>query len=137
MDSVATAQGGVLADVAVWRSLGMLLLVLVLLVGAIWFLRRLQRGGSVRSLDLEVLGRLPLAQKQFLSVVRVGKDCWVLGVTDESIQYIGEYQGELPKTPVVAGKPGTSSFGSVLENKLRGWGRGLARQSEPSVEVQG
>ena len=75
----------------------------------------------MRRLDLEVLGRLPLAQKQFLSVVRVGKDCWVLGVTDESIQYLGEYQGEIPQVPAVATKP--HSFSTVFENKLRGWSR--------------
>jgi flagellar biosynthetic protein FliO len=135
MDSLATTQGGLLSDIAIWRSLGMLLVVLVLLVGAVWFLRRIQRGGSARSLDLEILGRLPLTQKQFLSVVRVGEECWVLGVTDGSIQYIGPYQGEWPQTPTAKPASGQPGFAGMLENKLRNVGRGLTRGSETSVEA--
>jgi flagellar biosynthetic protein FliO len=118
IDSLHTGQAGILSDGAVWRSLGMLMLVLVLLIASVWFLRRLQRGTSVRSLDLEVLGRLPIAQKQFLSVVRVGKDLWVLGVSDGSIQYLGDYQGELPAAKAAA--PSGFSFGALLESKLKG-----------------
>ena len=113
----------------------MLMVVLVLLLGAVWFLRRIQRGGSARTPDLEILGRLPLTQKQFLSVVRVGKECWVLGVTAESIQYIGPYQGEWPQVPMATPGSGQPSFASLLENKLRNLGRGFARRRETSVET--
>ena len=132
IDSLHTTGGELLSDGAVWKSLGMLVLVLVLLVAAVWFLKRLQGGSSVRSLDLEVLGRLPLAQKQFLSVVRVGKDLWVLGVSDGSIQYIGDYHGELPEARN-AGR--TPSFSGMLESKLKNLGAKLSskRISEPQA----
>lgn len=132
IDSLHTTGGELLSDGAVWRSVGMLVLVLVLLVAAVWFLRRLQGGSSQRTLDLEVLGRLPIAQKQFLSVVRVGKDLWVLGVSDGSIQYIGDYHGELPEGRAAA-RP--ASFSSLLETKLKNLGDKLSRRrsSDPQV----
>ena len=132
IDSLHTTGGEILSDGAVWRSVGMLVLVLVLLVAAVWFLRRLQGGSSARTLDLEVVGRLPLAQKQFLSVVRVGKDLWVLGVSDGSIQYIGDYHGELPEGRLATRAP---SFSGMLESKLKTLGDKLTskRTSEPQV----
>jgi flagellar biosynthetic protein FliO len=124
IDSLATGPPGLLSDGAIWRSLGMLLLVLALLVGAVWLLRRLQRGTAVRSLDLEVLGRLPIAQKQFLSVVRVGKDLWVLGVSERSIQYLGDYHGDLNEGRSTPASP--APVGRFFEARLKSFSERLA-----------
>jgi len=116
-DSLTTAPVSALGDVSLWRTLGALLLVLLLMVAVVWFLRRVQRGGMGRrfgtSLDMEIIGTLPLAQKQYLSVVRVGGQHWVLGITEQSVQYIGEYQGEVPKPK--AQRAGVTSFATLLE----------------------
>lgn len=116
-DSLSSAPVSALADVSIWRSVGVLILVLGLMIAAVWFLRKLQRGGLGRkfgsTLDMEIVGHLPLAQKQYLSVVRVGGQHWVLGITEQSVQYIGEYQGELPKPR--AQRQGITSFASLLE----------------------
>ena len=113
----------------------MLILVLGLIVAAVWLLRRLQRGGATSALDLEIVGRVGLAPKQFLSVVRVGKEFWVLGVSSDSIRFIGEYQGDPPqaraKSPVMAG------FSATLEHSVKRLGRSLARHREPVVEGRG
>lgn len=133
IDSLGTAGPGILSDGAVLRSLGMLMLVLALLLCAVWFLRRVQRGTSVRQLDLEVLGRLPIAQKQFLSVVRVGKDLWVLGVSDGSIQYIGDYHGELPDARIATTTG--STFGGFFESRLKGLKGGLTQKRTVTPQV--
>jgi hypothetical protein len=48
---------------------------------------------------------------------------WVLGVSADSIQYLGEYQGEPPTGGAPAAK--FPSFGAFLEKKLKrtekGW----------------
>ena len=83
-------------------------------------------------LDLEVVGRLGLAPKQHLSVVRVGEEYWVLGVTDQSIRFIGEYHGETasPRARQDAGP----SFASALDRSVKRLGRAFARKREPAVE---
>lgn len=128
IDSLGRGGSGILSDSAVWRSFGMLILVLALLLAAVWFLRRMQKGSSVPSLELEVLGRLPIAGKQFLSVVKVGKDLWVLGVSDNSIQYIGDYHGELLEKEARA----KASFGGFFDAQLKGLGRKL---SDPRLKA--
>jgi flagellar biosynthetic protein FliO len=110
----------------------MLVLVLVLMVAAVWFLKRLQKRSQPSALDLEVVGRLGLAPKQHLSVVRVGDEHWVLGVTDSSIRFIGEYHGEtaLPQTRQEA-RP---SFASALDRSVKRLGRTFTRKREAAVE---
>jgi flagellar biosynthetic protein FliO len=128
-DSLHVAAPGVLSDFALWRSIGALLLVLALMVAALYFLRRLQRGASrVRGggrLDLEILGQMALAPKQFVSVVRVGDKQWVLGVTEQSIQYLGEYEGAPPQQAAPA--QGKTTFASTLERAVGRFGRSLSR----------
>lgn len=131
-DSLSAAPVTALADISIWRSIGVLLLVLGLMIAAVWFLRKLQRGGLGRkfgnTLDMEIVGHLPLAQKQYLSVVRVGGQHWVLGITEQSVQYIGEYQGELPKPKVQ--RQGMTSFANLLEKA----GFRLNRTMQPATD---
>lgn len=131
IDTLGTSGNNLLSDGAIWRSLGMLVLVLVLLVAAVWFLRRLQRGTSARTLDLEIMGRLPLAPKQHLSVVRVGKDMWVLGVSENAIQYIGDYHGELPAATATQ----SSGVAGAFEAKLRRFGEKLSAKRAQTPQV--
>jgi flagellar biosynthetic protein FliO len=131
-DSLQTAGGQLLTDGSLWRGAGMLILVLGLMVAGVWFLKRLQRGGQPTALDLEVVGRLGLAPKQHLSVVRVGDEHWVLGVTDNSIRFIGEYHGETAaRQPGQAGRP---SFATALDRSVKRLGRAFARKHEALVE---
>lgn len=113
------------------------MLVLVLMVGLVWLLRKVQRGGLGRrmgpSLDMEVVGHLPLAQKQYLSVVRIGGQHWVLGITEQSVQYIGEYQGELPKPR--AKREGMTSFAHLLEKAGFKLNRDLRKPGDSVAEV--
>ncbi len=131
-DSLQTAGGQLLTDASLWRGAGMLVLVLVLMVAGVWFLKRLQRRGQPSSLDLEVVGRLGLAPKQHLSVVRVGDEHWVLGVTDSSIRFIGEYHGEV--TSPQTRREGQPSFAATLDRSVKRLGRAFARKREALVE---
>ena len=129
MDSLYTGAAGPFGDFALWRAIGALLLVLLLLVGALYLLRRLQRSGvrahGGRAVDLEIVGQLPLAPKQFVSVVRVGDKHWVLGVTEQSIRYIGDYEGDVGSCR--ASRTPKPSFSGLLERAVARCGKVLAR----------
>ena len=133
MDTTQVA-GSMLGDVSLWRSFAMLALVLVLIVAAIWFLRRIQRGRPASALDLEIIGRVGLAPKQFLSVVRVGKEHWVLGVTPDSIRFIGEYQGDLPAAGGRSVKA-AAGFAGLFETSVKRLSRAVARRRETAIEA--
>jgi flagellar biosynthetic protein FliO len=136
-DSLHTATGGLWSDFALWRSIGALILVLALMIAALYFLRRLQRGGgagrAAKRLQLEVTGQLALAPKQFVSVVQVGQKQWVLGVTEHSIQYLGEYEGPLDAGPKASGEVRTN-FAATLEKAVGRFGRSLSRSRTSVAE---
>ena len=72
-------------------DLGSLLRVVVslgLVLALLWVAARaLQKGraGTARGVDVDVLARLPLAQKSSLAVVRLGDQALVLGVTESRV----------------------------------------------------
>jgi flagellar biosynthetic protein FliO len=136
LDTLSASPAGGLSDFSLWRSMGALVLVLALMVAAVWFLRKLQRGGIARkfgsALDMEIVGHLPLAQKQYLSVVRVGAQHWVLGITEQSVQYLGQYQGQLPQPKSSRG--GMTSFATMLEKAGFKFNKELQRSAVATPE---
>ncbi|MHB1285239.1 MAG: FliO/MopB family protein [Leptospirales bacterium] len=74
------------------RLLGSLLLVVVLFLGAVWLLRFLQRktltGGSSSREMISVRTSCTLAPKTTLSVVSVGGESFLIGVTPQSISLL-------------------------------------------------
>jgi len=128
-DSLLVANAELISDAALWRGMGVLILVLALFLGLVYLVKRFQRTGGHSQLDLEVVGRIGLAPKQFLSVVRVGKEHWVIGVTDASIRYIGEYHPDETSGSVQAHEKGTGriTFTKSLENSMRRFSKPLRR----------
>ncbi len=79
------------------RLLGSLLLVVVLFLGAVWLLRFLQRktlsGGSSSREMISVRTSCTLAPKTTLSVVSVGEESFLIGVTPQSISLLARLSG--------------------------------------------
>ena len=75
-------------------DLGSLLRVLVslgLVLALLWVAARaLQKGraGTARGVDVDVLARVPLAQKSSLAVVRLGEQALVLGITEHRVELL-------------------------------------------------
>jgi flagellar protein FliO/FliZ len=71
-----------------------LAVVLGLMLGAAWMLRR--RGGGLArpSAVTEVIARQSLSRTASLQVVRVGERTLVLGVTEQSVSYLTEADGD-------------------------------------------
>ncbi|MHB1605323.1 MAG: flagellar biosynthetic protein FliO [Leptospirales bacterium] len=75
------------------RLVGSLLLVVVLFLGAVWLLRFLQKktqGGSSSSKNesISVRTTVALAPKTTLSVVSVGEESFLIGVTPQSVSLL-------------------------------------------------
>ncbi len=79
------------------RLLGSLLLVVVLFLGAVWLLRFLQKktlsGGSSPKEMIAVRTTCSLAPKTTLSVVSVGEESFLIGVTPQSVSLLARLSG--------------------------------------------
>lgn len=128
-DSLLAANTELISDAALWRGMGVLILVLALFLGLVYLVKRFQQSGGHTQLDLEVVGRIGLAPKQYLSVVRVGNEHWVIGVTDSSIRYIGEYHPEASSDSAQAHEKGTGriTFTKSLEKSVRRFSKPFSR----------
>src|SRR5262245_62271000 len=80
---------------------------------ALKLLQRLGRGGvSRRRLPMEVLARLALGPKQWLTVVRVGKRVLLLGSSDHGPRLITEIRGE-DRAAVLSEEPAAPAPGKT------------------------
>ena len=116
---------------------GLLLFGLVLL--AAWFCTR-WLGGYYRSRGasggcIQVLERAAIGPDRTLMIVRTGERVWLLGVTPQCIQPIGEldpadYPEEAPNPAAAAGR----DFSAALQSAVKGWteGRQQGQQDENS-----
>jgi len=103
---------------------GLLLFALVLL--AAWFCTRWlgghYRAGSAGGGSIQVLERAAVGPDRTLMIVRVKRQVWLLGVTPQSIQPIGEldpadYPEEAPSPAAAAGR----DFSAALQSAIKGW----------------
>ena len=127
-------------------DLGSLLRVVVslgLVLALLWMAARTLQKGRVRAaggVDVDVLARLPLAQKSSLAVVRLGDQALVLGVTESGVALLCQAPvadvaavadaAAVTDVAAVAGKPGAPA-GAVPA------GRVAARRAARSSAVAG
>jgi len=106
--------------------------VIALMLGAAWLLRRRQGGGTVRlgggarAQRVEMLGRQPVGRNATVAIVRVGDKALVLGVTEHSVTVLteGDVHAFDPPEPVVVGPVsrfgpfGSRAHGTVLSGSV-------------------
>ncbi|ODN42090.1 flagellar biosynthetic protein FliO [Piscirickettsia litoralis] len=83
--TVLPQQPGFISSTA-WQMLWSSLLVILLIIGLGFILKRLQQRGFNRQGDIEVIATLPIGSKERLVIVQVGKEQVLLGVTAQHIQ---------------------------------------------------
>lgn len=87
--SVASSGGSIV------RTVLMLLLVVGLIYGATWLLKRTKRRGGGRiGHGLETIASLPLAPGRSLSLVRAGSDFVLVGISEQGVTPVGRYTAE-------------------------------------------
>jgi flagellar protein FliO/FliZ len=92
--------------------------VVLLLWGALWALRRLRGGAAWAARDCAILRSLALGPRERLLVVRVGTKHLVLGVGSAAVSLLCELEEPLP--PPTADNP---RFKAALSQAMKTWRR--------------
>jgi len=104
---------------ATLKMFGVLGLILGLLVGAVWLLRRfMSRTGSLPLAggELAVLAQYPLGPKKVLALVRVADQVLLLGVTEANINLLSRIEDEAFLARLKRPNPGRpNDFRSLLK----------------------
>ncbi len=114
---------------------GLFLFVLVLALA--WFCSRWlggrygfqAAGGTIR-----VLERVMVGPDRSLLVVRAGEQVWLLGVTPQHIEKLGELDPELYPEPEAPEARIGSDFSAALQNAVKGWIPGKKQGNENKDE---
>ena len=91
-------------------------LIVLLLWGAVWVLRRMRPGVVTRSGDCAVLRSLALGPRERLLVVRVGAKQLVVGVGSTSVALLCELQEPLPPA-----QGGNERFATAVGKAIGSW----------------
>lgn len=97
------------------RLAGGMLLVLALVFGAAWLLRRLQRLQGINHGKLRVVAGLAVGQRERVLVVQVGEQQLLLGVAPGSVKKLHE----LPEPMTTASESETAPFARELSKLLK------------------
>lgn len=116
--------------------------VLGLMFGIVWLLRRFTSHGAThasRPVDIEVLGYRMLEQKKSVFVLKVLQNVFVVGVTEQGMNTLGEIRdekslGEVEERVAAGRLEKTSSFSTYFAKHLGSivWG-GLRRGEHTGV----
>jgi flagellar protein FliO/FliZ len=90
--------------------------VIVLLWGALWLLRRLRPGAGWAARDCAVLRSLALGPRERLLVVRVGARHLVVGVGSAAVSLLCELDEPLPSPP-----PKDEKFAAAMRKAIETW----------------
>lgn len=93
-----------------------LALVLGLLLGGLWLLRKLTGTAALGSNLMRVVGATPIGARERIVIVELGQTWLVLGVTPNSINTLAE----MPRQPLPPGKPIPPNFADWLRNTMNG-----------------
>ena len=112
---------------AMIKMVGVLALVLAILIGGLWLMRRFAPGATRLaglSGGIRVLTQHALGQKRLLVVVRVAEQVLLLGVTDHNINFITRIEDEEFLSHSEAPAPeNLSSFARLLGRMARPGGK--------------
>jgi len=126
---LAAEEGFGLASAGL-KMIGVLALVVGLLLGCLYLLRRLSpalnRGGLL-STEMRLLGQYPLGPKRILALVKVGSRTLLLGVTEANINLLTEVQDQDLIARLEGPKEGNGAkFGRLLRRARARTGEGGA-----------
>lgn len=92
-----------------------LVLVLALIFGLVWLMRRAGQGSWQNTRQLKVLASLALGQREKVVVVAIGDEQIVLGVTPQQVSLLKTLEQPLP---IVESSLNMQSFGEKLKEVL-------------------
>lgn len=109
------------AEITAWDFVKMfviLLLVLGMILGFVWFLRRLSGQGAASDTPIQVLHTQTLGGSRSLQVVEVGEEILLLGVGDSGVTLVkeltGTEAGDAFRLAASKRRPSSKAFGDLL-----------------------
>ncbi|HTV88275.1 MAG TPA: flagellar biosynthetic protein FliO [Stellaceae bacterium] len=101
-------------------------LIVVLLWGAVWAVRRLRPGGGAGGADCAVIRALALGPRERLLVVRVGDKQLVVGVGASAVSLLCELEtplaaGRPPLAPPLTRQDGGGNFAAAIGRAVKSW----------------
>jgi flagellar biosynthetic protein FliO len=131
-----TGGGGGASSSTAGRMIFGLLLVLALIYGIHWLLKKYGQGkgdarfpGGGGSTDaIEVMATTPLAAGRSLHLVRVGTEMVLIGATEQSINQLGTVDAH--QLAVAAGNAGDTEFHQTLQGALNGTSSSMQKDDD-------
>lgn len=114
---------------------GLLLFALVLVLA--WFCARWlggRYGFQSSGRTVRVLERVMVGPDRSLLVVQAGEQVWLLGVTSQHIEKIGELDPGLYPEPVSQDAGNGPDFSAALQSAIKSWAPGKKRENENKDE---
>lgn len=120
----AHAQVDALSWSSIFSVLSGLVVVIAMLLGAAWLLRRLQRvQGATTAGAIQVVDQLTLGMKDRLLLVRVGDQQVLIGVSTGQLRALHAWQGAEPVAPATTAPMSAAPFMDQLKAVLAASGR--------------
>ncbi|MGR5093814.1 flagellar biosynthetic protein FliO [Vibrio maritimus] len=93
-----TPQAGSPFDLA--ATLGSLVLVIVIILGLAWVLKRMKVPSLVNQQGLKIVRQIPVGTKERIAIVQAGEEQFLVGITAQSIQLISKLEQPLEENEV-------------------------------------
>ncbi len=122
------ASGSVPAGVSTGSLLQVtlgLLVVLLVIVGAAWMLRRYGRFQSSASGSLKILGGLSIGPRERVVLLQVGEEQLLIGVAPGRVQALHHLEHPIRLTPVSPDEPPNNLLGKLMTGDARGFAERL------------
>lgn len=113
------------------KMIASLVVVLILMVGLLYGIRRLarQRLGTPSGKRIQVIESHYLGVKKAIALVSVPGKVLVLGISGDRINLLDTLDGDAAAAPVTAGPP--AAFGTLLSDRLKHVGRAVRGKDRP------
>lgn len=97
-----------------------------IVIAGIWLVSKLLQKSGMTGTDSDVMGvrsTLPLGQNQYLQIVQVGSQYFMLGVTENQINLLDELTDNdvirsIKNEEKQNGQPGNQGFGEIIKNAI-------------------
>ncbi|WP_240206859.1 flagellar biosynthetic protein FliO [Vibrio sp. CyArs1] len=76
-------------------TLGSLVLVILIILGLAWVLKRMKVPSLVNQQGLKIVRQIPVGTKERIAIVQAGEEQFLVGITSQSIQLISKLETPL------------------------------------------
>ncbi|CAH0525190.1 flagellar biosynthetic protein FliO [Vibrio hippocampi] len=102
VENTSVSSTGASLDLA--ATLGALLLVVGIILGLAWLLKRMKVPGMMNQQGLKIVRQIPVGTKERIAIVQAGEQQFLVGITAHNIQLISELD-----EPIEANTPNSAN----------------------------